>query len=610
MSRNIVVLIALACVVSVPASGAPIQERKGYAYPAGDDRLLYTEEHREWLRDGEVVRSEVTYRDADGGVIATKRLDFSGVPTHPDFELNNHASGHIEGAEQQPDGVRVFFRRTDGHELKEKKVALPDEAIIDGGFDRFIELNWERLLSGEVFERPFLVPSFQRFVNFRIYLEKQRGDDVIFVMEPASFLVRLVGEGIVVTLGRSERAGVESMDAPEVEAAQEAVAEARSQAPAAVDDAGQPLLADTGPGEPSSPEPDAASVESTPPAEIQPAPETETPVTAASDSEVVAPEPAAEVPEEAPAATVSTPAEAVTETQTPQSRVLGDTSAADAAVVDPDTDAATVDPDADAASVAPDIVVGTSPESAQPLTVEAVPDRSGEAPAAPETQPGSTAVEAAPVTAADAPAASPARSPSQADSIAEAPSAPSTGVAAVEEAAQAPPSGPSMELEAVQPAAEAGVDAETAATRQPEAELQPTTAPRTVEATAPQTVKLQELQQRSGGAGVVAHYAGVLKGWLQRNMHYPRAARLAGQEGDVVVRFVIDREGNVQSVELETGSGYPLLDREATEMVERGDPFPAMPDDMPGDRLEVRVPVSFHVRDETLNKNLPPIDLE
>jgi TonB family protein len=260
--------------------------------------------------------------------------------------------------------------------------------------------------------------------------------------------------------------------------------------------------------------------------------------------------------------------------------------------------------------VAPDVVVGSSPESAQPLTVEAVPDRSGEAPAAPETQPGSTAVEAAPVTAADAPPASPARSPSQPDSVAEAPSAPSTGVAAVEEAAQAPPSGPSMELEAVQPAAEAGVDADTAATRQPEAELQPTTAPRTVEATAPQTVKLQELQQRSGGAGVVAHYAGVLKGWLQRNMHYPRAARLAGQEGDVVVRFVIDREGNVQSVELETGSGYPLLDREATEMVERGDPFPAMPDDMPGDRLEVRVPVSFHVRDETLNKNLPPIDLE
>ncbi|HSH43498.1 MAG TPA: TonB family protein [Arenicellales bacterium] len=397
------------------------------------------------------------------------------------------------------------------------------------------------------------------------------------------------GEGIVVTLGRSDPTGLESMDAPEVEAAREEVAEARSQTPEAVDDAAQPLLADTAPGEPDPPEPDTAPVESTPPAEIQPAPET--PAMAAPELEVAAPQPAAEVPEEAPTATVPTPAEAVTETQTTQPPAPDDTSTAEAV------------------SVAPDAIDGTLPEAAEPLTVEVSPDRSGEAPVAPEAQPGGTALEPAPAAAVDALPESPTRSAPQPDAVAESSSPASTDVAPVEDALPAPQGGPDRELEAVPPAAGSGVEA-AAAPGQPEAEIQPATAPRTVEAAAPETVKLQDLQRRSGGAGVVAHYAGVLKGWLQRNMHYPRAARLAGQEGDVVVRFVIDREGNVQSVELETGSGYPLLDREATEMVERGDPFPAMPEDMPGDRLEVRVPVSFHVRDETLEKDLPPIDLE
>lgn len=132
----------------------------------------------------------------------------------------------------------------------------------------------------------------------------------------------------------------------------------------------------------------------------------------------------------------------------------------------------------------------------------------------------------------------------------------------------------------------------------------------TQKAAPPVTMDLEELVSRTGGAGVTARYAGVIKGWLQRNMHYPRAARLAGQEGEVVVRFVIDRTGKVQSIELESPSGYPLLDREAREMIERGDPFPPIPEEMPGLSLEVRVPASFHVRDETRTKEIPPIILE
>ena len=120
-------------------------------------------------------------------------------------------------------------------------------------------------------------------------------------------------------------------------------------------------------------------------------------------------------------------------------------------------------------------------------------------------------------------------------------------------------------------------------------------------------VTLEELQ---GGSGVSARYAGLLKGWLQENMHYPRAARLAGQEGRAIVRFVIDRSGKVLSIRLEQGSGHHVLDREAVEMIERADPFPVMPAEMIASELELRVPIVFEIHDESLIRQIPPIYLE
>lgn len=120
-------------------------------------------------------------------------------------------------------------------------------------------------------------------------------------------------------------------------------------------------------------------------------------------------------------------------------------------------------------------------------------------------------------------------------------------------------------------------------------------------------ITLEELHDISG---VSARYAGLLKGWLHENMHYPRAARLAGQEGRAIVRFVIDRSGGVSLIELELSSGHAILDREAVEMIERAAPFPVMPEEMAGTKLELRVPIVFEIRGESLIRQIPPIFLE
>ena len=120
----------------------------------------------------------------------------------PDFKLSNSVNGHLEGARREAGYCIVFFRKTNEDKYRESRISLPDHAIIGGGFDRFIESNWNRLLAGEVFKRPFLVPSFHKFIDFKIYLEKSTGADVVFVMEPASFLLRVLSDPITVTYNR------------------------------------------------------------------------------------------------------------------------------------------------------------------------------------------------------------------------------------------------------------------------------------------------------------------------------------------------------------------------------------------------------------------------
>lgn len=81
--------------------------------------------------------------------------------------------------------------------------------------------------------------------------------------------------------------------------------------------------------------------------------------------------------------------------------------------------------------------------------------------------------------------------------------------------------------------------------------------------------------------------------WLERHKDYPLSARIAGLEGEAVIRFTLDREGRVVAHSLERGSGVAALDRAARAMMMRADPFPPPPAALPGERLDYVVPIRF-----------------
>lgn len=91
-------------------------------------------------------------------------------------------------------------------------------------------------------------------------------------------------------------------------------------------------------------------------------------------------------------------------------------------------------------------------------------------------------------------------------------------------------------------------------------------------------------------------WQGLLLGHLERYKRYPAVARSRRQEGVATVRFVINRKGDVLSVRLERGSGASSLDDEAVALPERAQPLPPPPPEVPGEQIELVVPIQFFLR--------------
>jgi len=88
-------------------------------------------------------------------------------------------------------------------------------------------------------------------------------------------------------------------------------------------------------------------------------------------------------------------------------------------------------------------------------------------------------------------------------------------------------------------------------------------------------------------------YLGRLLAQLNRFKQYPRAARQARIEGVVMLHFVMDADGKVQSFEITKSSGRPVLDAEAMALIQRAQPLPALPPDFPTRTLDAVVPIEF-----------------
>lgn len=77
---------------------------------------------------------------------------------------------------------------------------------------------------------------------------------------------------------------------------------------------------------------------------------------------------------------------------------------------------------------------------------------------------------------------------------------------------------------------------------------------------------------------------------------YPPQARKTGIEGEVQVRFTIDRYGAVMAREVETSSGASVLDQAALQVFDELDKLPTPPNHLSGDSFTLVIPLNYRIR--------------
>lgn len=168
------------------------REYRALAYDLAGEELLYTESHVETWTEGRLVERTVTYEAADGELIADKQVRYGADLSAPSFEMTDYRIGQTESAVVRSGSVELFS----GDDGEPRSVELPENAVIDAGFDAFMRENFSTIADGGRLEFAFAVPAARRFFQFELDPQgpavTAEGEAVLVRMRPASRFLRLL----------------------------------------------------------------------------------------------------------------------------------------------------------------------------------------------------------------------------------------------------------------------------------------------------------------------------------------------------------------------------------------------------------------------------------
>ncbi|MGB1092275.1 MAG: TonB family protein [Oceanobacter sp.] len=93
----------------------------------------------------------------------------------------------------------------------------------------------------------------------------------------------------------------------------------------------------------------------------------------------------------------------------------------------------------------------------------------------------------------------------------------------------------------------------------------------------------------------LARYIRELAERLAQVKEYPKYAELKGDQGEAILFFVLNAQGQVTRSELKKSTGSWILDKEVLRMLERASPLPAFPSAVNREQLTLELPVSFYL---------------
>lgn len=99
----------------------------------------------------------------------------------------------------------------------------------------------------------------------------------------------------------------------------------------------------------------------------------------------------------------------------------------------------------------------------------------------------------------------------------------------------------------------------------------------------------------SGAPVMDRSWVAAVSAWLAAHRTYPEQARERGDEGNVSIRFTVDRSGRMVAAAIVGSSGSPLLDNAALEML-RNARFSAFPPDMTQAQVTITTSLRYSLR--------------
>lgn len=147
------------------ATDSGFQRYEGYAYAAGEQKLLFRETH--WQYGAAGAREQlILYRCPDGAPFARKRVDLGPSTTIPDFDLLDARNGYRDGVRMHG-GAREVFTQADAKAAERTApLELRDHAAVDAGLHELIRANWDLLNGGGTLDVPLLVPDRLGYFRF------------------------------------------------------------------------------------------------------------------------------------------------------------------------------------------------------------------------------------------------------------------------------------------------------------------------------------------------------------------------------------------------------------------------------------------------------------
>jgi protein TonB len=88
-----------------------------------------------------------------------------------------------------------------------------------------------------------------------------------------------------------------------------------------------------------------------------------------------------------------------------------------------------------------------------------------------------------------------------------------------------------------------------------------------------------------------------IKDAAARFKRYPRVAIDNGWQGEVVVKMAIAADGRIASLDVASGSGFPVLDRQALDMFRDAQRAVPLPRELRGRRFELELSVLYDLRE-------------